>query len=179
MVEVLPFLMAAPRSRSGDLVARAKLRDRAAYDELIARHVRMVHAIALARVPYSEVDDIVQDVLLAGWQKVATLQDDDAFGPWIGAIARNRSKDWHRGRREHEELQDVGAAPPPVAEALEVLRAVRTLPEAYQETLLMRLVEGMTGPEIAEKTGLTPDSVRVNLHRGMALLRDKLGVGAS
>ena len=39
----------------------------------------------------------------------------------------------------------------------------------------MRLVEGMTGPEIAARTGMTPGSVRVNLHRGMALLRGRLG----
>ena len=38
----------------------------------------------------------------------------------------------------------------------------------------MRLVEGMTGPEIAARTGLTPESVRVNLYRGMKLLREKL-----
>jgi RNA polymerase sigma-70 factor (ECF subfamily) len=34
----------------------------------------------------------------------------------------------------------------------------------------------MTGAEIAERTGLTPESVRVNLHRGMKLLREKLGI---
>ena len=52
---------------------------------------------------------------------------------------------------------------------------IRELPEAYRETLVLRLVEGMTGPEIAGRTGLTPASVRVNLHRGMKLLREKLG----
>jgi len=41
----------------------------------------------------------------------------------------------------------------------------------------MRLVEGMTGPEIALRTGLTADSVRVNLHRGMRLLREALEEG--
>jgi transposase len=40
---------------------------------------------------------------------------------------------------------------------------------------VMRLVEGMRGLEIAERSGLTPASVRVNLHRGMKLLREKLG----
>ena len=50
---------------------------------------------------------------------------------------------------------------------------IRSLPEAYRETLVLRLVEGMTGPEIAERTGLQPASVRVNLHRGMKLLREK------
>jgi RNA polymerase sigma-70 factor (ECF subfamily) len=34
----------------------------------------------------------------------------------------------------------------------------------------------MTGPEIAARTGLTPASVRVNLHRGMKMLREKLGL---
>ena len=39
---------------------------------------------------------------------------------------------------------------------------------------MLRFVEGMTGPEIAARTGLTPGSVRVNLHRGMQLLRGAL-----
>ena len=54
---------------------------------------------------------------------------------------------------------------------------VRRLPEAYRETLVMRFVEGLTGPEIAELTGLTPGSVRVNLHRGVELLRARLKGG--
>ena len=61
-------------------------------------------------------------------------------------------------------------------EAANVLDVICGLPEAYRETLVLRLVEGMTGPEIAERTGLTPSSVRVNLHRGMKLLREKLGM---
>ena len=61
------------------------------------------------------------------------------------------------------------------AKAEEILAIIRTLPDAYRETLVLRLVEGMTGPEIAARTGLTAASVRVNLHRGMKLLRTKLG----
>jgi RNA polymerase sigma-70 factor (ECF subfamily) len=45
--------------------------------------------------------------------------------------------------------------------------------------LILRLVEGMTGPEIAARTGLTPGSVRVNLHRGMHQLRAKLSLNPS
>ena len=56
----------------------------------------------------------------------------------------------------------------------EILDAIRALPDAYRETLILRLVEGMTGPEIAARTGLTHGSVRVNLHRGMQQLRAKL-----
>jgi RNA polymerase sigma-70 factor (ECF subfamily) len=61
------------------------------------------------------------------------------------------------------------------AETFAVLEIVRKLPEAYRETLLMRLVEGMSGQEIADRTGLSPGSVRVNLHRGMKMLRERLG----
>ena len=59
-------------------------------------------------------------------------------------------------------------------EAFAVMDAIRSLPDAYRETLALRLVEGLNGPEIAAQTGLTPDSVRVNLHRGMKMLREKL-----
>jgi RNA polymerase sigma-70 factor (ECF subfamily) len=51
---------------------------------------------------------------------------------------------------------------------------MQALPEAYRETLALRLVGGLSGQEIAERTGLTHGSVRVNLTRGMALLRPLL-----
>ena len=59
-------------------------------------------------------------------------------------------------------------------EAHAALDAIRLLPAAYRDTLMLRLVEGLSGPEIAQRTGLTPASVRVNLHRGMKLLRARL-----
>jgi RNA polymerase sigma-70 factor (ECF subfamily) len=61
------------------------------------------------------------------------------------------------------------------AEAAAVLDAIRLLPEAYRDTLMLRLVEGYSGPEIASLTGLTPGSVRVNLHRGFKLLKERMG----
>ena len=53
---------------------------------------------------------------------------------------------------------------------------MRGLPEAYREPLVLRLVEGLTGPEIAARTGMTHGSVRVNLCRGMAMLRPLLAM---
>ena len=92
-----------------------------------------------------------------------------------GSIARRAALD---ERRRNVPLTGVdvdaastGTSPEDHAEAEHVLRAIRALPDAYRETLLLRLVEGLTGPEIAERIGLTPGSVRVNLHRGMAQLR--------
>ena len=161
------------------LVAAARDGDRTAFGRLYDRFARMVHGVLLARVPRSDVDDLVQDVFLQAMRRLGSLRSADSFGPWLAAIARNRARDHYRRGEDTVELpEDVPGAPHPEGEAMTVLGAIRRLPEAYRETLLLRLVEGLTGPEIAERTGLTPGSVRVNLHRGMQMLREALGRSA-
>lgn len=177
---VLPLPAYDPTSPPPDdaaLVRRARTGDRAAFGALHARFSRLVHGLLLARVQPEIADDLVQDVFLVAMQRLRTLTDDRAFGAWLCRIARNLAVDHHRGARRQGPLPAVeaGQSPPPTAEARQVLDAIRALPEAYAETLVLRLVEGLTGPEIAERTGLTPGSVRVNLHRGMKLLRTRLG----
>jgi len=150
--------------------------DRESFARLYDLYAPLVHGILLARVPRAEVDDLVQDIFLHAFKKLHTLRDAAAFGPWIGMIARNRAVDFHRRAKETVELDDeVRGSNTQDSKAAEILELIRNLPEAYRETLVLRLVEGMTGPEIAVRTGLTAASVRVNLHRGMKLLREKLG----
>ena len=166
-------------SKEAMLVEAARRGDQDAFGSLYALYAPMVHGIMLARVPCSEVDDLVQDVFLVAFRKLASLRDSEAFGGWLAMISRNRAMDFHRGSRKTEELHENMAhhtRHEAEAEATKVLAIIRELPEAYRETLVLRLVEGMTGPEIAARTGLTPASVRVNLHRGMKLLREKLGM---
>jgi RNA polymerase sigma-70 factor (ECF subfamily) len=149
--------------------------DREAFGQLYKLYAPMVHGILLARVPFDEVDDLVQDVFLLAFKKLHTLRDNAAFGGWLAMITRNHAMNFHRRPRASEELtEDMARTDSSLDEAREVLGIIRSLPDAYRETLILRLVEGMTGPEIAERTGLMPDSVRVNLHRGMKLLREKL-----
>lgn len=176
--------VAAPASEISPealLVEAVRGGDREAFGQLYDAYAPMVHGILLARVPYREVDDLVQDVFLVALRRLSTLRDSAAFGGWLAMITRNRAIDYHRGAREIEELpEDLPDHRPAEketeAEAARTLDVIRALPEAYRETLVLRLVEGMTGPEIASRTGLTPASVRVNLHRGMKMLREKLGL---
>jgi RNA polymerase sigma-70 factor (ECF subfamily) len=150
--------------------------DRESFARLYALYAPLVHGILLARVPRAEVDDLVQDIFLHAFKKLHTLRDAAAFGPWIAMIARNRAVDFHRRARETVEINDdLRGSDAHDSRAQEILELIRSLPEAYRETLVLRLVEGMTGPEIAARTGLTAASVRVNLHRGMKLLREQLG----
>lgn len=184
------FFPARRRKRSGSsptdekqreearLVERIRAGDDAAFNEIYKKLSPLVHGIVLARVPRDEVDDIVQDVFILAFEKLHTLRDAGSLSPWIASIARNRAVEFYRRAKPTVELSEnlscMGAARK--NEAREILEAIRDLPEAYRETLILRLVEGMTGPEIAAQTGLKHDSVRVNLHRGMKLLRSKLGI---
>jgi RNA polymerase sigma-70 factor, ECF subfamily len=164
------------------LAHAAREGNRAAFGDLYERYARIVHGVLLAKVPVGDVDDLVQDVFLKALRRLSTLRESGRFGPWLAAIARNVASDYHRHSVPEDPLEDD---PPdndigrenvsadhegPAA----ILDAIRNLPDAYRETLILRLVEGMTGPEIAERTGLTHGSVRVNLHRGMQQLRAKL-----
>lgn len=150
--------------------------DRDGFGRLYELYASMVHGILLARVPRSEVDDLVQDIFLHAFRKLHTLRDFAAFGPWLAMITRNRAMDFHRRSKPTVEVtEDLRSTDTSTSKAQEILDLICDLPEAYRETLVLRLVEGMTGPEIAERTGLTPASVRVNLHRGMKQLREKLG----
>ena len=156
------------------LVIAAQNGDRAAFSRLYDSFAAMVHGILLARVPRDEVDDLVQEVFLTAMTRLRSLRDPRSFGAWLATVTRNRANDYHRSPHPAA-LPDQVASPKPLeAEAHFVLRAIRNLPEAYRETLMLRLVEGMSGPEISERTGLTEGSVRVNLHRGMTMLREAL-----
>lgn len=175
-------------SSDEELVRAAQSGNRAAFGFLYERYARMVHGILLGRVPPSAVEDLVQDVFLRALPRISSLRESDHFGGWIAAIARNQAVDFfRRSQRGMESLEDSGEEGPPsktgsssdTAEAHAVLAVIRTLPEAYREPLILRLVEGMTGPEIAARTGLTHGSVRVNLHRGMQQLRQILSGGVA
>ena len=169
-------------------VGAARDGDRAAFGRLYHRYARMVHGVLLAKVPIGEVDDLVQDAFMMALRRLSTLRETGSFGAWLAAIARNLANDYHRRSVPEDQLTDDtsdnysecgNTCGDHEGASTEILEAVRRLPDAYRETLILRLVEGMTGPEIAARTGMTHGSVRVNLHRGMQQLRAKLNSNTS
>lgn len=149
-----------------------------ARQDLFRRFAPVVHGIALAVVGPVDADDVTQDVFIKVWNRIQDLREPAAMSAWLCGIARNAARDFLRRRkRQQASPLDLDPQAPEHADdelAARVLQLVRDLPEAYRETLILRLVEGLSGPEIAERTGLTHGSVRVNLHRGMSLLRPML-----
>lgn len=159
-------------------VQAARAGDGAALDRLYRHFAPVVHGVLLAYVQPADADDLTQDVFETALQRLNDLRDAAAFPGWIVSIARRAALDAVRRTTPSTGLDvdatDITGGPEEHTDVERALRAIRRLPPAYRETLVLRLVEGLTGPEIAQRTGLTPGSVRVNLHRGMARLRDCL-----
>ena len=175
-------------SDDANYVPAARDGDRAAFGQLYERYARMVHGVLLAKVPVGDVDDLVQDVFVKALRRLSMLRDNASFGAWLVAIARNVANDYHRRSAPEEPLTDEGSdqeihsgtsCADQDEPAVAILEAVMSLSETYRETPILRLVEGMTGPEIAARTGMTHGSVRVNLYRGMEQLRAKLSAKPS
>lgn len=175
-----------------ELGRRARTGDREAFGRIYERHAPAVHGVLVALAPWRDAHDLVQDVFLLALRSIDALDDPERLGPWLLSIARNRARDHLRAAgtsrrseagvldaaRESSDEREPARAPVASAddeeEARGVLEAIRALPPSYRETLALRLVEGLSGPQIAERTGLTHGSVRVNLTRGMKLLRERL-----
>jgi RNA polymerase sigma-70 factor, ECF subfamily len=112
----------AAETGHAELAARAARGDRDAFGELVRIHAPMVHGILLARVPVSEVRDLVQDVFTLALERLGTLRETQAFGGWLAMIARNRTVDFHR-RSSHRKTAplevDVAVSDPDRAEVEE------------------------------------------------------------
>ena len=162
------------------LVVRARNGSADAVRQLYERFARAVHGVLLGYLQPADADDLTHDVFETALRQLHELREPAAFPGWLLSIARRaalqRLRSTPRAQVDTGVLVDHAASQETQLEAQHALAAIRALPEAYRETLMLRLVEGMTGPEISARTGLTHGTVRVNLHRGMGLLRKALGV---
>lgn len=150
-----------------------------AFERLYRRHLPLVHGILLGRCRAARAEELAQECFALAFAQLTQLREAHKFAGWVAQIARRLAAAERIAPEQGAEwdaLPDPAQSPEHAAESARVLQALRRLPEAYRETLILRLVEGLSGPEIAALTGLRPGSVRVNLHRGMARLRAQLGL---
>ncbi len=179
--------MASPTPRIADsgaepslapLLLAAQAGERNAFATIYERFARVVHGIVIGQCSTTEAEDVTQEVFLVIQRKIGQVESAEALPGWICRVARNAAIDYVR--RDARRPTIVALPEVPAREqgddrlAQHMLERVRELPEAYRKTLVLRLVEGMSGAEIATVTGMTHGSVRVNLHRGMAMLRERL-----
>lgn len=174
------------------LVARALQGDPAGFRGLYDRHRPWVHRLARGffDLDPDEVQDVIQEAFVRAFQNLASLKEPARFGPWLLAIARNRSLSRLARRRAQTVLADelgreaeatstdTAAAPDPGIEAeLEVVRsAIRELPEgAEKETVRLFYLDGtLSTREIAEKLGVGKSAITMRLERFRAKVKRRL-----
>ena len=93
-------------SAEANLIERACSGDRDAFTDLYTMFAPLVHGIVLARVPYDDAQDIVQEVFLSAYNNLHTLRDKNVMGAWLATIARNRATEFYRHARPTEELSE-------------------------------------------------------------------------
>lgn len=172
----------------GLLLAAAQDGDRAAYTAFLHAAVPLIRAVGRGRlVRAADLEDFVQDTLLALHQALATYQPGRPVGPWLGTIARNRLADAlrrHYRRRAVETEFDEDLAETvaqPVAEPSPTLALgplLSQLPERQRLAIDMLKVRGMSLKEASIASGVSIGALKVAVHRGIAGLRQLLGKDA-
>lgn len=160
--------------------------DQIAYAKLLRSLTPVLRAIARrglrrAGAPEADVEDVVQETLLAVHLKRQTWIETAPLGPWLKAIAQHKLTDTlrRRGRRVFVPIEDFAEiletdAAEPHSPSVDVERHLPALPSRQREVVKAIAVDGQSIGEVAKKFAVAEGAVRVALHRGLANLAAKL-----
>jgi RNA polymerase sigma-70 factor, ECF subfamily len=168
-----------------DLVDRLRAGDVGAFREAYARHAGPIFRY-LARMTNERAvaEDLFQETWVAFARNVSRLEVGSELAPLLFTIARNKFLNWRRwSLLDLSRLVDLRHDPEPTAadasDTSEVLAAIdaalRELPLASREVLLLVAVEGLEPTQAAAVLGLRPDAARQRLARARAQLAELLG----
>lgn len=169
-----------------NMLLRALAGDTAAYQGFLKRlslHLRAFYRRRLTRLP-DEVEDLVQEVLLAVHNQRHTYDNDMPVTAWIHAIARYKLIDFLRRRQRHEGLHDaLDDVPELFAESDDNAQDARRdlsgllaqLPDKQRLPIVHVKIEGLSVAETARLTGLSESAVKIGIFRGLRILALKAG----
>jgi RNA polymerase sigma factor (sigma-70 family) len=126
-----------------------------------------------------DAEDAVQSALWQLYRKIGALRTAATFAVWLFRIVERECFRLFRGRKaaqgqEGVDVEAVAAQALPLDLRLDLSRAIAALPEAYREVLILRDVDELTAPEVAQQLGLGVDAVKSRLHRARAMVRESL-----
>jgi len=157
------------------LMGQAQAGDKQAYAALLGECQRWLRRYFGRRVAPGQLDDLVQETLLALHQKLATWDAARAFLPWLAAIARYRWVDHLRRiyRADEAELADELAGmdeEPAIAARISLERLFAQLPDAQVKAIELVKIEGLSVSEASRACGQSESLIKVNIHRGLKKL---------
>jgi len=142
-------------------------------------HLRSFLRRRLSRKP-EEIEDIVQELLLAIHNQRHTYDSKLPLTVWVHAIARYKVIDWLRRRSRHDlkndsldEREELFAAPDDsgAAEAsLDIAKLLKQLPERQRLPIQYVKIEGGSIAEAAKRIGISESAVKIGIHRGLKRL---------
>lgn len=174
------------------LVVRAQGGDVGAFEALYHQHAGRVYALALRLTGNRDgAGELTQDVFVTAWQRLTTFRGDAAFASWLHRIALNTMFMRARGDRrriarirpasdteagDEDEVTSASghASVVDVEQAVDLERAIASLPAGARRVFLLHDVLGYRHDEIARLTGLAAGTLRAQLHRARRLLMEAL-----
>ena len=168
--------MVADEPTLARLMVAAQDGDKAAGNVLLTEVGVWLERYFRRRVPIDQIDDLVQEVLIAFYTKRATYDPARPFLPWLAAIARYRWVDHLRKVYKHESkelMEDDGVEDSEeevVLARVSLDRLFSQLPEKQAEVIELVKIGGLSVREAAQKTGQSESLVKVNIHRGLKKL---------
>ncbi len=174
-------------AQDGAVLAGVALGKETAMEQCIAVYGGLIWSIALRYAEdRSHAEDIVQDTFMELWRSAhrfdAAIASEKTF---VGLLARRRSIDYIRKQRRQpptEELMAAESLPDETSQAAmegriehsSLLGMLNELPDKTRELFTLHFEEGLTHPEIVERTGLPLGTVKTRLRRGLIEMRNRL-----
>lgn len=122
-----------------------------------------------------QAQDLVQEAFSAAWKAFDSLRDAQSVKPWLFSILRNEfARTFQRKRLDIEdtELEELPVAVPAHGqERVELENLLQALPESYREPLMLQVLGGFSGREIAQMLSISEQNVMVRLTRARQTLR--------
>ncbi len=151
--------------------------DPRAFESLVRTHSSDLYRFAywLSRDKHVA-QDLVQDAFSAAWKAFDSLRDVQSAKPWLFSILRNEhARSFQRKRldiQEDVELEELSVSVPADGqERVELENLLQALPETYREPLMLQVLGGFSGREIAQMLNITEQNVMVRLTRARQALR--------
>lgn len=143
-------------------------------DYVRARYAELRRLAFLLTGDWAAADDAVQTALIRCERRWLLIQDPQRHA-YVRQAVVNTTSTWRMRRRVHDSLIDLEAAPLRAAdpdERLSVLAALRRLPLAQRQVVVLRYYEGLSESEIARTLGVSPGTVKSRASRALAALRE-------
>jgi RNA polymerase sigma-70 factor (ECF subfamily) len=165
-------------------VRRAQQGDVAAFEQLYRENLDRVYALCLRLcADAARAEELTQDVFVRAWQKLGSFEGKSAFSTWLHRLAVNvvlgdrRAEGIRVGKvfgTEDPSVYESPGRPPDPGMAMDLERAIATLPPGARTVFVLHDVEGYKHEEIAELHGLAVGTCKAQLHRARRLLREAL-----